>query len=100
MMNIKDRAIVSERGTITIPEQIREIAHIHTGDIIEFSPRKNRIILRHLIVRPPEEKTFISDNDWGKFDKLVQKQLKKGQYTSYTDLDKAKAHSRKLMARN
>ncbi len=98
-MNIKDRAIVSERGTVTIPEQIREIAHIHTGDIIEFKPQKNRIILRHLIVRPPEEENFMSNSDWGKFDKVVQKQLKKKQYTSYADLDKAKAHSRKLMAR-
>jgi len=98
-MNIKDRAIVSERGTITIPEQIRKIAHIHRGDIIEFRPQKNRIILRHLIVRPPEKEISISDNDWDKFDKLVKRQLKKRRYTSYTDLDKARAHSRKLMAR-
>lgn len=94
---MKDRAVVSERGTITIPEPIREASHIHPGDLIEFKPERNRIILRHLIVKQSEEEVFMSDNDWEKFDKLVQNQKKKAQFTSYVHLEKAKLHSRKLI---
>lgn len=94
---MKDRAVVSERGTITIPEPIREAAHIHPGDLIEFKPERNRIILRHLVIKQSGEEAFMSDSDWEKFDKLVQNQKKKAQFTSYTDLEKAKLHSRKLM---
>lgn len=94
---MKDRAIVSERGTVTIPEPIREIAHIQPGDLIEFKPLGDRIILRHLVFRRPTKETFMTNSEWDKFDKLVRRQLKKGQYKSYSDLDQAKAHSRKLM---
>ena len=38
---MKKRAVVSERGTITIPEPIRKIANIHPGDLIEFEPHKD-----------------------------------------------------------
>lgn len=94
---MRDKAVVSERGTITIPEPIREMVHIHPGDLIEFKPLKNRIILRPLMIRHQEENTFMNHRDWDRFDKLVQRQLKKGKYKNYRDLDKAKAHSRKLL---
>ena len=94
---MKNRAIVSERGTITIPEAIRERTHIRSGDMMEFVPGKNRIVLKHLIVKRSQEESFMTDNEWGKFDKLVHSQLKNGQYASYSDLNKAKGHSRRLM---
>ena len=95
---MKDRAIVSERGTITIPEPIRESAHIYPGDLVEFEALKqDRIILRHLVVKRPGEEAFMSNSEWDRFDKMLRKQLKKGQYTRYSDPEKAKAHSRKLM---
>lgn len=94
---MKDKAIVSDRGTVTIPEPIREIAHIHPGDLIEFKPLGDRIILRHLVLKRPTEEAFMTSNEWSKFDKLVRRQLKKGQYKSYSDLEQAKMHSRKLM---
>lgn len=93
---MKKRAIVSERGTVTIPESIRKIAHIHPGDLIEFEPHKNDIILRRLLVTRAEEERFMSDDEWDKFEEMVRQQLKEGEYTSYTDLEKAKGHSRKL----
>lgn len=94
---MRNRAVVSERGTVTIPEPIREIAHIRPGDLIEFRPEKNRIILRHLVVKHPNEETFMTENEWDKFDKLVHKQVKQGQFNHYADLGKAKLHSRKLI---
>lgn len=94
---MKDRAVVSERGAITIPEPIRKAAQIHPGDIMEFKTEKNGITLRHLVVTQSQEKVLMGDSDWEKFDTLVQSQKKKAQLTSYTDLEKAKQHSRKLM---
>jgi len=93
---MKKRVVVSKRGTVTIPETIRKIAHIHPGDLIEFEPRKDDIILRRLLVTRVEEEKFMSDEEWDKFAKMVKEQLKKGEYTSYTDLEKAKEHSRRL----
>ncbi len=92
---MKKRAIVSERGTVTIPANIRKMANLYPGDIIEFETIENGIIIRQLIVEPPGE-SFMSDGEWEEFDKLVKKQLKKEEYTSYTDLEKAKEHSRRL----
>ena len=96
---MRNRAIVSERGTVTIPEPVREAARIHPGDLIEFTPQKDRIILRHLIVKEPQEQAFMNDSEWEKFDTLVRRQTKKDELTSYADLEKAKQHSRKLMSR-
>lgn len=94
---MKNRAIVSERGTVTIPESIRRVAHIKAGDLVEFCPQRDRIILKHLIVKHLEEETFMTPNEWDKFDKLLEGQLNKGRYTSYSDLEKARQHSRNLL---
>ena len=87
---------MSERGTITIPEVIRKIAHIRPGDLIEFGPGKDNIILRRLLVTRAKEERFMSDDEWDKFEEMVREQLKRGEYTSYADLEKAKGHSRRL----
>ena len=86
---------MSERGTVTIPANIRKMANLYPGDIVEFETIENGIIIRQLIVEP-SGKSFMSDSEWEKFDKLVKKQLKKGEYTSYIDIKKAKEHSRRL----
>jgi len=94
---MKNKTVVSERGTITIPECIRNLSGIHQGDLIEFSPQRNKIILQRLIVKRSDEENLMNGNEWEKFDELAQRQLKKSQYTSYDSLEKAKEHSRKLM---
>lgn len=93
-VTMKNRAVVSERGTITIPEPVRKKNHIHPGDILEFYPQGNRVVLKHLVVEPREE--FLTQGEWDQLDKAVEQQLKKGEYTSYSRLDKAASHSRKL----
>ena len=93
---MKKRAIVSERGTVTIPASIRKIARIHPGDLVEFETHKNGILIRQLIVKHPKEENLMDDSEWEEFDKMVKRQLKKGEYTSYTNLEKAKEHSRRL----
>ncbi|MEK6646087.1 MAG: hypothetical protein AABY84_05380 [Candidatus Firestonebacteria bacterium] len=64
---------------------------------MEFKPEKDRIILRHLIVKHSGDESIITDSEWDKFDKIIQSQIKKAQYTDYIDTDKAKLHSRNLM---
>ncbi len=93
---MKNRAVVSERGTVTIPGPVREKAGIHPGDIIEFHPRGHDIVLKHLVVKHSQENSFLTDDEWNVFDGLVQKQLKNNQYTAYDDLKKAAVHSRRL----
>jgi AbrB family looped-hinge helix DNA binding protein len=93
---MKNISTVSERGTITIPLSIRMRTRIKPGDIMQFEPERDKIILRHLIVKRLDTEDSLSDDEWNNFDKLITKQLKKKQYTQYNDLNKAKKHSRNL----
>ena len=95
---MKNMAVVSERGTVTIPEAVRRQAHIQTGDLLEFKPGKDKIILRHLVTKSMDKEDYLIKSEWAKFDKLVAKQLKEGDYKSYKDAGQAKLHSRALMA--
>ena len=95
--HVTPKATVSNRGQITIPGEIRDAAHIHAGDILEFEPHKDSIIIRRLIVKRPDDEKLMNTVEWEEFDRLVKKQLKLGQYTAYSDIGKAKGHSRKLM---
>lgn len=97
MIGMKNMAVVSERGTVTIPNTIRRTARIRPGDLLEFKPQGNSVILRHMIVRGAGKENPLSDNEWDKFDKLVNKQLREGAYKSYGDIKQAKSHSRRLM---
>ena len=94
---VAPKATVSSRGQITIPGEVRDIAHIHAGDILEFEPHKDSIIVKRLIVKRPGDEKLMSIVEWKEFDRLVKKQLKLGQYTAYSDIGKAKRHSKKLM---
>lgn len=93
---MRDRAIVSERGTVTIPEAIRKIAQISPGDLLEFKPLGKELVVRRLIVGKGGEDLVLSDEEWEKLDHLVKRQLLHREYTTYRDLEKAKQHSRKL----
>lgn len=97
MIGMKNMAVVSERGTVTIPNAVRRTARIRPGDLLEFKPQGDSVILRHMIVRGAGEGDSLSDNEWEEFDKLVNKQLREGAYKSYSDIKQAKSHSRRLM---
>ena len=97
MISVSRMAVVSERGTVTIPNAVRKAARIRPGDLIEFKPQGDSVILRHMVVKGAAEEGPLSDNEWGKFDKLVNKQIRTGAYKSYADIRQAKLHSRRLM---
>lgn len=93
---MRNRAVVSKRGTVTIPEAIRRVANIHPGDLIEFKPQEDNVVLKRLMVKRAGEEEFMSDQEWEEFDRLVKRQIESKEYTSYEDLDEAKGHSQKL----
>ncbi|MEK6567785.1 MAG: AbrB/MazE/SpoVT family DNA-binding domain-containing protein [Candidatus Omnitrophota bacterium] len=97
MIGMKSMAVVSERGTVTIPNAVRKAARIRPGDLIEFKPQGDSVILRHMVGKGAGKKGSLSDSEWREFDKLVNKQLKEGAYKSYRDIKQAKSHSRRLM---
>lgn len=97
MIGMKSMAVVSERGAVTIPNAVRKAARIRPGDLIEFKRQGDSVILRHMVVKEAGKGDSLSDNEWGEFDKLVNKQLREGAYKSYSDIKQAKAHSRRLM---
>src|SRR3989339_2107393 len=98
MIGMKSMAVVSERGAVTIPNAVRRAARIRPGDLIEFKPQGDSVILRHMIVKGIEKEDALSDNEWNDFDKLVNKQLKEGAYKTYSGIRQAKSHSRGLMS--
>jgi hypothetical protein len=64
--------------------------------LIEFAPQKDRIILKHLVVKDSGGEAYLSGAEWNKLDEQVRRQVKSRRYKSYTDLDRAKQHSRNL----
>ncbi|MFH0775527.1 MAG: AbrB/MazE/SpoVT family DNA-binding domain-containing protein [bacterium] len=92
---MRSKAVVSERGTVTLPHPVRKAAHIKPGDLVEFELKREVVILRRLIVKRAEE-VFMSDDKWKEFNKLVKKQIEAKECTLYEDLEEAKGHSERL----
>ncbi|MBU1486774.1 AbrB/MazE/SpoVT family DNA-binding domain-containing protein [bacterium] len=94
---MRNRAVVSNRGTVTIPDAIRKMANIRPGDLVEFESQQDNVVLRRLMVKRADEEEFMNDDEWQEFDRLVKKQIASKEYTSYEDLNEAKRHSRRLL---
>ena len=47
------RAVLSEKGQITIPKPLRESVGIHPGEELEFEEDRGRIILKRVEVSNP-----------------------------------------------
>ena len=87
--------MVSERGTVTIPKKVRERIGIKPGDIVEFIPEKDKLLLKPLFVVEKRE-NFLNEKEWRKFIHIVKEQIRRGEYTSYENSEEAKAHLREL----
>ena len=60
-------AIVSSRGQLTIPQDIRTFMHIREGSAVGFEPTKKGILMRPLKVEPEDP---YSAGEWVKIEKL------------------------------
>jgi len=59
--------IVSSRGQITIPQEIRNHLHIGKGSIISFAPTKKGVLIMPMKVEP---QNLYTEEEWKKIEKL------------------------------
>ena len=89
---------VSTRGQTIIPKMLRETYHIAEGDRIQWKPAAGGgLLVERVVVRSERESAeSLSLTEWAALDRLVARQRKQHQTTSYSDPAAAKQHSRRL----
>jgi len=77
-------AIISSRGQITIPQDVREIMHIRRGSVVGFEPTRRGILMVAMKVQP---QNYYTEEEWLKIEKLS-----KAKGRTYKTAEKAKKH--------
>jgi len=77
-------AIISSRGQVTIPQDIRSLLRVKRGSIIGFEPTQRGVLMVPMKVQPQDPYT---EEEWKKIEKLS-----KGEGTVYNTVDEAKKH--------
>ena len=77
-------AVISSRGQVTIPQDVRDIMHIKRGSVVGFEPTKRGILMVAMKVEPENPYT---DEEWEKIEKLS-----KGKGKVYRSAEEAKKH--------
>ncbi|MDP3804333.1 MAG: AbrB/MazE/SpoVT family DNA-binding domain-containing protein [Candidatus Omnitrophota bacterium] len=77
-------AIISSRGQVTIPQNVRDIMHIRRGSVVGFEPTKRGVLMVAMKVEP---KSPYTDEEWQKIEKLSKS---KGRV--YHTAEEAKRH--------
>ncbi len=77
-------AIISSRGQVTIPQDVRDIMHIRRGSVVGFEPTKRGILMVAMKIEP---KSPYTDEEWQKIEKLSKSKGK-----VYNTAEAAKTH--------
>ncbi|MFA6637082.1 MAG: AbrB/MazE/SpoVT family DNA-binding domain-containing protein [Candidatus Omnitrophota bacterium] len=77
-------AIISSRGQVTIPQDIRALLHVKRGSVIGFEPTRRGVLMVAMKVQPQDPYT---EEEWKKIEKLS-----KGEGTVYNTAEEAKKH--------
>ena len=77
-------AIVSSRGQLTIPQDIRALMHIKEGSAVGFKPTRRGILMTPMKVEPQDPYT---EEEWDKIEKLSKTKGK-----GYKTTEEAKKH--------
>lgn len=77
-------AIISSRGQVTIPQDVRDIMHIRKGSVVGFEPTKRGILMVAMKVEPENP---YSEAEWKKIEKLSKSKGK-----VYHTAEEAKKH--------
>jgi len=77
-------AIISSRGQVTIPQDVRDIMHIKRGTVVGFEPTKRGILMIAMKVEPENPYT---EEEWKKIEKLSKSKGK-----IYHSAEEAKKH--------
>jgi AbrB family looped-hinge helix DNA binding protein len=81
-------AIISSRGQITIPQDIRDLMHIRRGSVVGFEPTRKGILMVAMKLQPKDPYT---EKEWRKIEKLSRTKGK-----SYHSAEEAKKHIAEL----
>ena len=79
---------ISDRNQITLPPLIMKEAGITYGSIVEIEARDGKIILEPREIKEKD----LGKEDWDAMDRLVRRQVKRGEYVEYPDPHAAKKH--------
>ncbi len=77
-------ALVSSRGQITIPQDVRDIMRIRKGSVVGFEPTKRGVLMVGMKVEPASPYT---EAEWHKIGKLSR-----GKGKTYNTPEEAKRH--------
>ena len=77
-------AIVSSRGQLTIPQDIRALMRIKDGSAVGFEPTRRGILMRPMKVEPQDP---YNEEEWRKIEKLSKSKGK-----LYKTAKEAKSH--------
>lgn len=77
-------AIISSRGQVTIPQDIRSLLHVRRGSVVGFEPMREGVLMVPMKVQPQDPYT---EEEWKKIEKLS-----KSEGTVYSTVEKAKKH--------
>ncbi|MFA5256378.1 MAG: AbrB/MazE/SpoVT family DNA-binding domain-containing protein [Candidatus Omnitrophota bacterium] len=77
-------AIISSRGQVTIPQDVRDIMHVRRGSVVGFEPTKRGILMVSMKVEPENPYT---EAEWEKIEKLSKSKGK-----VYHSAEEAKKH--------
>ncbi|MBU0768509.1 MAG: AbrB/MazE/SpoVT family DNA-binding domain-containing protein [Proteobacteria bacterium] len=77
-------AIISSRGQVTIPQDIRSLLHVRRGSVVGFEPTRRGVLMVPMKVQPQDPYT---EKEWSKIEKLS-----KGEGAVYNTVEEAKKH--------
>jgi len=77
-------AIISSRGQVTIPQDIRSLLHVKRGSVIGFEPVRKGVMMVPMNVKPQDPYT---EEEWKKIEKLS-----KSEGAIYNTVEEAKKH--------
>ena len=77
-------AIMSSRGQVTVPQDVRELMHVKRGSVVGFEPTKRGILMVAMKVAPRDPYT---KEEWEKIEKLSKSEGK-----VYNTAEEAKKH--------
>lgn len=77
-------AIISSRGQVTIPQDIRSLLHVRRGSVVGFEPTQRGVLMVPMKVQPQD---LYTEKEWKKIEKLS-----KSEGTIYDTVEEAKKH--------
>lgn len=78
---------IGRRNQVTLPAELLKRLSLKPGDLVDFEPREEGILLRPVAIVKKEEAWHEEDLD--AIEELIEKQVRKGQYLEFDSSKKA-----------